>query len=38
MDDVANDFYYALDQLYNNANGCFKRLSIQPSQDLVIFG
>lgn len=40
MSDVANDFYYALDQLYNNENGCFhaKNLNIKPSSPLFIFG
>lgn len=38
MDDVAKDFYTALDQLYNNKNGCFNQLGIKPSQNLIIFG
>lgn len=38
MDEVANDFYGALQQLYQNTNGCFKKLNINPSQDLIIFG
>lgn len=38
MDDVANDFYAALKELYQNNNGCFKKLNISPSQDLIIFG
>lgn len=38
MDDVANDFWNALDQLYNNNNGCFNKLGIKPTQDLIIFG
>jgi hypothetical protein len=38
--EVAADFYYALDQLYNNANGCFnsKNLNILGGSPLFIFG
>ena len=38
--EVANDFYYALDQLYNNKNGCFSKdwLDISPSSSFFIFG
>lgn len=32
MEDVANDFWEALKQLYQNDNGCFKKLNISPSQ------
>lgn len=38
MTEVANDFYAALKQLYQNSNGCFKKLGISPNQDLIIFG
>lgn len=38
MTDVANDFWVALNELYLNTNGCFKRLNFSPSQDLLIFG
>jgi hypothetical protein len=38
MGEVANDFYAALKELYQNTNGCFKKLGFSPSQDLVIFG
>lgn len=38
MDDVANDFWNALNELYNSNNGCFKKLGITGSQDLIIFG
>lgn len=38
MTEVANDFYYALKELYQNTNGCFKKLGISPSQDVIIFG
>lgn len=38
MDDVANDFWNALDQLYNNKEGCFNRLGFKGTQDLLIFG
>lgn len=38
MDEVANDFYGALQQLYQHNNGCFNKLNIRPSQDLIIFG
>ena len=38
--DVANDFYYALNQLYNNVEGCFgsNNLNIPPTAPLFIFG
>lgn len=38
MDDVANDFWNALKELYQSNNGCFKKLNFSPSQDLIIFG
>ena len=40
MDDVANDFYYALNQLYNTMEGCFnsRHLDIPPTVPLFIFG
>lgn len=38
MDEVATDFYNALKELYQNSNGCFNKLGIKGSQDLVIFG
>jgi len=38
MEDVATDFWNALKELYQNNNGCFKRLNFSPSQDLIIFG
>ena len=38
MEEVADDFYHALKELYQNANGCFKKLNFQPSQDLIVFG
>lgn len=40
MDDVAEDFYTALDQLYNNEKGCFhsSNLNIKSSSPLFIFG
>lgn len=40
MDDVANDFYYALNQLYNTMDGCFhsQNLDIPASAPLFIFG
>lgn len=38
MDEVAADFWYALKELYQNNDGCFKQLNILPSQDLIIFG
>ena len=38
MEDVANDFWNALDQLYNNNQGCFNKLKIKGSQDFIIFG
>lgn len=38
--DMANDFYYALDQLYNNKSGCFHsdHLNISAHSSLFIFG
>jgi vitellogenic carboxypeptidase-like protein len=38
--EVAADFYIALEQLYNNENGCFhsKNLNIPGSSPLFIFG
>lgn len=38
MDDVATDFYYALNELYNNINGCFKKVGITGDMPLFIFG
>eukprot|EP00919_Chromeraceae_sp_WS-2016_P021431 GHVR01050592.1.p1 GENE.GHVR01050592.1~~GHVR01050592.1.p1 ORF type:complete len:146 (+),score=3.61 GHVR01050592.1:4873-5310(+) len=38
MEEVANDFYYALKELYQNGNGCFNKMGILPSQNLIIFG
>lgn len=38
MDEVATDFYAALKELYQNTNGCFNKLGIKGTQDLVIFG
>lgn len=38
MKDVANDFYAALKELYQNSEGCFNKLGISPNQDLIIFG
>jgi vitellogenic carboxypeptidase-like protein/serine carboxypeptidase 1 len=38
MYEVANDFYMALKELYQNSNGCFKQLNINGNQDLIIFG
>lgn len=38
MTEVADDFYDALQELYENNNGCFRKLNIKPSQDLIIFG
>jgi carboxypeptidase C (cathepsin A) len=38
--EAAEDFYYALDQLYNNPAGCFSsgNLAIPASAPFVIFG
>ena len=38
--EMANDFYYALDQLYNNKSGCFhsEHLGISPNSSLFLFG
>lgn len=38
MDDVANDFYNALTELYNNPKGCFSILGITGNHPLFIFG
>jgi vitellogenic carboxypeptidase-like protein/serine carboxypeptidase 1 len=38
LDDVANDFWIALKELYTNSEGCFHKLKITPNQDLLIFG
>lgn len=38
MEDVATDFWKALNELYKTSNGCFNKLGISPSQDLFIFG
>jgi vitellogenic carboxypeptidase-like protein/serine carboxypeptidase 1 len=38
MDEVANDFWTALKELYTNPKGCFSELKISPNQDLLIFG
>jgi vitellogenic carboxypeptidase-like protein/serine carboxypeptidase 1 len=38
MDEVADDFWNALKELYTNSRGCFNELKISPSQDLLIFG
>ena len=38
MDDVANDFYNALSELYNNPKGCFSLLGITGDHPLFIFG
>lgn len=38
MEDVANDFWKALYELYQTSNGCFNKLGLSPSQDLIIFG
>jgi vitellogenic carboxypeptidase-like protein len=35
---VANDFYFALKELYLNPAGCFNQLKISPEQPFVIFG
>ena len=36
--DLANDFYKALFELYNNPNGCFQRVNIRGDHPLFIFG
>jgi len=38
MSDVANDFYYALQELYFSSNGCFNQLGITGDKPLFIFG
>jgi vitellogenic carboxypeptidase-like protein/serine carboxypeptidase 1 len=38
MDQLSSDFYYALDQLYNSPNGCFKKIDIRGEHPLFIFG
>lgn len=36
--EIANDFYYALNELYNNPNSCFQSLNIRGKDPLFIFG
>lgn len=38
MQCVADDFYNALKELYQNPSGCFSQLKIKPEQPFVIFG
>ena len=38
MSDVANDFYYALKELYQNPNGCFNMVGITGAHPLFVFG
>lgn len=38
MDDVADDFYYALTELYTNQNGCFKKIGFSYDHPLFLFG
>jgi vitellogenic carboxypeptidase-like protein len=40
IEDVGRDFYKALDNLYNNPNGCFSSsyLNIKSTSSLYIFG
>jgi vitellogenic carboxypeptidase-like protein len=38
MTDVANDFYYALKELYMNPNGCFNKVGITGAHPLFVFG
>ena len=38
MEDVANDFYFFLSELYKNPQGCFNQLKIGYDQNLIIFG
>jgi vitellogenic carboxypeptidase-like protein/serine carboxypeptidase 1 len=36
--DLANDFYKALNELYNSPNGCFQKVNIRGEHPLFIFG
>jgi carboxypeptidase C (cathepsin A) len=38
MSDVANDFYYALRELYQNPAGCFNKLGFTGANPLFVFG
>lgn len=38
MSDVANDFYYALKELYQNPKGCFNKVGITGAHPLFVFG
>lgn len=38
MTDVADDFYYALKELYMNPNGCFNKLGFTGANPLFVFG
>jgi vitellogenic carboxypeptidase-like protein/serine carboxypeptidase 1 len=35
---LADDFYVALKELYNNPNGCFQKVNIRADSPLFIFG
>lgn len=38
MNDVSKDFYFALNELYFTANGCFNKLGFGGDHPLIIFG
>lgn len=38
MSQMADDFYAALKELYNNPNGCFQRINIRGDHPLFVFG
>lgn len=38
MEEVANDFYYALTELYTKPDGCFKKIGITGDKPLFVFG
>jgi vitellogenic carboxypeptidase-like protein len=38
MEEVATDFYFALQELYLKPQGCFNRLGVKPNHPLFIFG
>ena len=38
MSCVADDFYFALKELFENSAGCLNQLKFKPSHPLIIFG
>ena len=38
MTEMANDFYFALKELYQNGEGCFNKLGIKGDSKFFVFG